>query len=431
MWNAIHPVVLPAMLSALVPAERKNTYLGLLTFTGMIIAMLIQPVAGAVSDQWVSRFGRRRPLMVIGTLFDLVFLSILGWAGGLAWIFVGYVGLQFSSNTAQGPLQGLLRDQVPPHQLGVASSIKVFLDLLSLVAASLIAGRLMSMTPGGQTATFTVMIGLLMATAAVTILGTHEAPTGIRVPNGESAQPRNPNQAKRGGTGYWWLIAERATFLLGVYGLQAFGQYYLQDALDVPDPAREAGNLLSVIGAGTILFVIAAGWLSDRIGPKRLLFAASGLASAGMLLMLLTTDRGGLYGAGSLIGAGMGLFLTSNWALANRMAPPEHSGRHMGLTNIATAGAAALARLEGPAVDWLNATQPGGWLGYQAVFVFGAVCILLSSLVSHTHQAVELGEFAPAGSALGDQLTCCGARPSPQPWARGCVVCYAQPSEKM
>ena len=107
MWNALHPIVLPAMLAALVPAERKNTYLGLLTFTGLLLAMLLQPLAGAVSDRWVSRFGRRRPLMLIGTAFSVFFLSVLGWAGGLTWIFVGYVGLQISANTAQGPLQGL------------------------------------------------------------------------------------------------------------------------------------------------------------------------------------------------------------------------------------------------------------------------------------------------------------------------------------
>ena len=320
MWNALHPVVLPAMLAAIVPAGRKNTYLGLLTFAGLIIAMVLQPVAGAVSDRWVSRFGRRRPLMVIGTVLDLVFLSILGWAGGLTWILVGYVGLQFSSNTAQGPLQGLLRDRVHPRQLGVASSIKILLDLLSLVAASLIAGRLMGTGSGGQTATFLVITALLMATAAVTILGTREDPAAIRTPHPEAPASAHRNRAMPGNA-YKWLIAERAAFLLGVYGLQAFGQYYLQDALKVPDPAREAGNLLSIIGAGTIVFVIAAGWLSDRVGAKRLLFAASSLASVGMLLMVLTTDRGGLYGAGSLIGAGMGLFLTSNWALANRMAP--------------------------------------------------------------------------------------------------------------
>lgn len=95
--------------------------------------------------------------------------------------------------------------------------------------------------------------------------------------------------------------------------------------------------------------------------------------------MLAATEIGWLYGAGSLIGAGMGLFLTSNWALANQMAPVEHAGRHLGLANIATAGAAALARLEGPVVDWLNGAQPGAWRGYEGIFVFGAVCILLST----------------------------------------------------
>ena len=379
MWNALHPLVLPAMLAALVPTDRKNTYLGLLTFVGLIIAMLAQPIAGATSDRWLSRFGRRRPLMLLGTVFALVFLLMLGWAGGLPWVFVGYVGLQFSTNTAQGPLQGLLRDRVLPDQLGAASSIKVFLDLASLVAASLICGRLTSTGRGGQTATFIVIGVLLIATAAVTILGTHEEPTRTRIqPDGRSSG-KDPHTSSRTGLDYWWLIGERAAFLLGVYGLQTFGQYYLQDVLGVEDPAGETGNLLSVIGTGTILFVIAGGWLSDRVGPKRVLFVASGVASAGMLLMLFSTRPGGLYGAGSLIGVGMGLFLTSNWALANRMAPPERAGRHMGLTNIATAGAAALARLEGPAVDWLNAARPGAWLGYQGIFIFGAACILLST----------------------------------------------------
>jgi MFS family permease len=380
MWSALHPVVLPAMLVALVPSAQKNTYLGLLTFTGLMIAMVLQPVAGEVSDRWISPFGRRRPLMTIGTLLAALLLFVLGGAATLAWIFAGYVGLQIGSNLAQGPLQGLLRDRVPPAQLGVASSIKVFLDLASLVAASLIAGRLIGAVSGGQSATFLVIMSLLLGTAAVTILGTREEPTSDPGGRSDRTMPDELIPVLHAEPGYWWLIAERAAFLLGVYGLQAYGQYYLQDALAVPDPAREAGNLLAIIGAGTIVFVIAGGWLSDRLGPRRILLAASALAATGMLLMLPSTHIGAVYGAGSLIGAGLGLFLTSNWAFANSLAPPAQAGRHMGLTNIATAGAAAMARLEGPVVDWLNAARPDAWWGYQGVFIFGAASILLSTL---------------------------------------------------
>jgi len=104
MWNALHPIILPAVLLNYVPDDKKNTYLGLLTFLGLVIAMLVQPLSGAVSDGWKSRFGRRRPLMVFGTLFDFAFLSILAWTGGLGWLFIGYIGLQLSSNIAHGPL---------------------------------------------------------------------------------------------------------------------------------------------------------------------------------------------------------------------------------------------------------------------------------------------------------------------------------------
>ena len=38
MWNALHPILLPAMLITLVPDTKKNTYLGLLTFAGLVFA---------------------------------------------------------------------------------------------------------------------------------------------------------------------------------------------------------------------------------------------------------------------------------------------------------------------------------------------------------------------------------------------------------
>ena len=68
-WNALPPIILPAVLLNFVPDARKNTYLGLLTFVGLLLAMVIQPIAGAISDGWVSRWGRRRPLIVLVLFF--------------------------------------------------------------------------------------------------------------------------------------------------------------------------------------------------------------------------------------------------------------------------------------------------------------------------------------------------------------------------
>jgi MFS family permease len=86
----------------------------------------------------------------------------------------------------------------------------------------------------------------------------------------------------------------------------------------------------------------------------------------------------GLMLVGSILGAGIGLFLTSNWALANSLAPEAETGKYLGLTNLATAGSGALARLEGPVLDGLNAAWPGAWMGYKGLFIFGSVMIFLS-----------------------------------------------------
>ncbi|GAB4505470.1 MAG: MFS transporter [Anaerolineales bacterium] len=384
-WNALHPIILPAILLNYVPEARKNTYLGLLTFIGLLLAMMIQPLAGAISDGWTSRWGRRRPLMVIGTLFDFLFLALLAWAGNLTWLIIGYIGLQCSSNIAQGPAQGLLPDRVPPEQLGAASSWKNVMDMASLIVASLLAGRLLDPETRNPAMIMLVLLGTVAISTAITVLGTQE----------ESSLPvkgeNRPGLVSFGrdlfhinlgaNNAYGWLIAERGLFLLGIYGVQAFAQYYLQDVIRVADPPKQTGDLLAVLTLSLVALVLVGGWLTDTFGAKRTLYLASILASGGMLLMLFPRTMTGLMLFSGVLGAGIGLFLTANWALANRLAPGEEAGKFLGLTNLATAGSGALARLEGPALDWLNGVWPDQWIGYTGLFIFGTFCILLSMVL--------------------------------------------------
>ena len=84
---------------------------------------------------------------------------------------------------------------------------------------------------------------------------------------------------------------------------------------------------------------------------------------------------------GGVVGVGIGLFLTSNWALVNRLAPLAEAGVFLGLTNLATAGSGAVGRLLGPVIDLLNNANPGVYAGYTAMFIFGAVCTGASALL--------------------------------------------------
>lgn len=384
LWNSLHPIVLPAMLLNYVPEDRKNTYLGLLTFIGLILAIIVQPISGAVSDRYQSRWGKRRPFILIGTIFDFLFLSILAWMGGLLWIVIGYVGLQISSNIAHGPLQGLLPDKVPDEQLGAASGIKNLMEMLGLVVASLLAGRLLDPEAKYPSLIIVVIMCGLLITALITVFTTKEYQENE---NSDLKEKRKTSivepfkidfQANRS---FWWLIISRFTFLIGVYGVQTFIQYYLRDVLKVQNPVQQTGDLLAVITISLIIFSLAGGWLSDRFGERVILIAAGILEAIGCALIPFAKTQEMLIVFGSILGVGIGLFLTANWALASRLCPKGQAGKFLGLTNLATAGAGAFARLEGPVIDLLNSMQPGLFLGYRGLFFFSSIGAIVSILL--------------------------------------------------
>jgi MFS family permease len=357
MWNSLHVLVLPAILLGFVPDERKNTVLGLMTFCGLIVAMIVQPLAGAWSDRLQTRFGRRRPWIAFGTLFDLLFLSLMAVAGGLPLLTVAYVGLQFTSNLAHGPAQGLMR----------------------LIISSLLMGRILSgdslVLPLG------VIAGFLLFSATFTVFGVGEVTADEVADESADQDPAGAHSqvSFRTHRNYWRLIVARLVFLTGVYGVQAFVQYFIRDTLVVDDPVKLTGDLLATIALTLIGFTVFAGYLSDRLGRKPLHTAAVALIVVGNLLMTTADTASDILLFGCVIGSGIGLFLSANWALANDLAPSGEAGKFLGLTNLATAGASALSRLAGPGIDALNNLSPG--LGYTGLFVAAAVFGMLSLLI--------------------------------------------------
>ena len=388
MWNSLHVIILPAVLLNFVPETLKNTYLGLLTFVGLIIAMTVQPISGWLSDRWQSGWGRRRPLMSLGTALDFIFLAFLAWAGGLPMLAVGYIGLQFTSNIAHGPAQGLLPDQVPSEKMGAASGIKNLMDMAGLVVSSLLMGRLLDPVTADPLKPILVVSAVLLVGALITLLGVRE--TSSRE---QDADQRAPDQiptrnsllgdvkSALGNRPYAWLIASRFLFLLGIYDIQVFAQYYIRDVIATDNPVKLTGDLLASITLALIACALGGGWLGDRIGHHKVQYLASAIGTLGCLLLLMARTPQTLLIFGGVVGIGIGLFLTANWALVNRMAPLAEAGVFLGLTNLATAGSGAVGRLLGPFIDLLNNANPGSFAGYSAMFIFGAICTAASALL--------------------------------------------------
>ncbi|RME06013.1 MAG: MFS transporter [Anaerolineae bacterium] len=370
MWNSLHVLILPAVLLHHVPEARKNTVLGLLTFAGLVIAMLVQPISG----WWSDRSGRRTPFIFAGTALDLFFLALLGWAGGVLWIAAGYIGLQLTSNLAHAPALGLIPDRVPREQHGAASGIKNLFDMGGLVVASLLVGTLLDPADVHPVLPMIFIAVLLLLGAVITLGGIRRSP---RLTSHTTKTALRPLRLLQAQPAYARAMAARFVFLLGVYALQGFAQYFIRDVIAPPNAVKLTGDLMATITLPLIAFAVGGGWLGDRVGHRSVLLVSCGLATLGALAMASARTAAAVLAFGAVLGMGIGLFLTANWALLAQLAPPSQAGAYLGLTNLATAGSGAAGRLLGPLIDRLNLLTPHG--GYTFMFLFAAFCAAASA----------------------------------------------------
>jgi MFS family permease len=81
----------------------------------------------------------------------------------------------------------------------------------------------------------------------------------------------------------------------------------------------------------------------------------------------------------TVLGAAVGVLLSSNWALANDLATRGREGMHIGIVNLATTGGSASAKMLGPGIDLLNRMSDGS--GYDALLICCSVLFLLGGLL--------------------------------------------------
>jgi len=374
LWTSVHTLYLPFRILSLAPEELKNTYLGLLTFAGLILAMLVQPLAGAWSDRTRSAWGRRHPFILAGTFLALLFLPGLGFSPTFLLLALSYGLLQVATNVAQGPFQAFIPDLVAEGERGRASGVKSLMEGLVALAFLRLVAWFIEARGGGPVPAF---LGAMLLLAALVTFRLIKEP---RKERGTTPFPGRPFHIDSRKSPYFaWFILSRLLFAMAWASLQAFAFYILRDMMRVPDPVSQAGNFMLVVGGGVLLAVYPSGLISDRVGRKPLLFLSGILGAVGVVGLAVVRVEVGLLALAGLLGLAVGAFLSTSWALATDLVPPGEEARYLGLANLATAGAAALSRLAGPLIDLLNRYGPA--LGYFALLALCALYFLGGSLL--------------------------------------------------
>jgi MFS family permease len=340
------------------PGSEGRT-LFLLNVAGALIAALVQPTVGSISDYTMSRWGRRKPYIFAGSLLDILFLYGIASSNTVLAVAAFMVLLQVSANFAQGPFQGYVPDLVPAKQVGLASALVGLFQVLGNVAGFGIGAAAVA---ADNFFLGTMALGALEVVTMLSVVW--------RVNEGGTARPREGKSWVAIGREAWgtdilrersflWLVGSRWFVLMGANMLVNFALFYLAQTFGLAQ-ADTAGPNVALLGAtvlGNVVAVIPAARVSDRIGRKPVIYAACATGGLGMAVVAAAPAIPVAILGAALFGAGSGMFLAVDWALMTDIIPKASSGRFMGISNVATATAGIFAVMTGGLLmDAANAT---------------------------------------------------------------------------
>jgi Na+/melibiose symporter-like transporter len=366
-WIPIPAVILPAQVQVLVGRAAAPQDAGLVIAAGSLVALLITPLAGALSDASRSRFGRRRPFLVVGVTLSSLALALLWLAarrGGLALYALAYVNLQFWWNWAAGPYAAFIPDTMPKARQGIASGWTNVMTVLGAVLGSVLTNLLYSKRPDAVAAAF---ISLNLACLAATLL-VREAPAQGGAPAARSVMAflRSFLLSPRQHPSFYWVLATRFFTNMGIWSVTTFLLYYIETVLGLPE--APAQNLLSLLlGVGAALAIPAS------------------------LLAMRATDRFGL----------VAVVQTAAWAMAAATASYVAISLHPAVALMAPALAVyAIANGAYGAADWLLALKvlPGGQSAGKDFGVWH-VCMVAPQIIGPLSTGFLIGAVKAAASA--------------------------------
>src|SRR5256884_3940338 len=314
-------------LGPLAIAADVNTYVSVLDTIGAAFAILWQPAIGAISDNSRFELGRRRPFIAIGVVGDVIFLTLIAFVTSYWALLVVYVLFQVASNTAQGPYQGMLPDQVRSEQRGEASGYYGLMNLLGTIVGFLVVGALLIPTHHLRLAILTLPVVVAIAGALVI----------FRVPDRRRTAASSQRLGRsvllsvaidtRRYRDFAWLMVSRLFFLMAPVAIGTYAFNFIRYTFNYSE--GKASLYSSALQATILVFAavlcMTAGFLAERFGKKRLIAAACVTGAVGSTLLIFAPSLPWILGFGLIVGISLGTFLSVDWAFMTDLIPKARS----------------------------------------------------------------------------------------------------------
>lgn len=347
LWGALLVVVVAHQVGTMAPGHKAEV-VGLIFSLGALPALLVPLVVGPMSDRCTSRWGRRRPYMFVGTAITVVAMAALYVAGALSllWLYVlAYLIIQVGNNIATAAYSGFIPDMVPIEQRGIASGYMAVMSQSGTLLGVVSSGFFI--TAKSFLLCYLVLVGVLVLGLLITFLWVHE-PQHIwdKQRSHWKVHLRSLWIDPRKYPDFAWVWLTRALVMLGFYSVLPFLQYFLQDVIGDPHPAKTSASLSGLVLIAAMISGYVGGHLSDRWGRKPVVYFANGFMAFTCLALAFCRTLESTLFVGVLFGAGYGAYISVDWALGTDVLPnKKEAAKDMAVWHIAMTLPQAIAAL--------------------------------------------------------------------------------------
>ncbi|WP_248959795.1 MFS transporter [Sphaerisporangium perillae] len=370
-------LTLPLKVQALVGSEHAAGAFGLVTAIGAVVAMICTPLGGRLSDRTTSRFGMRRPWIIVGAIGGMLSLLLIAVATSLWMVIVGWILTEIFFNTAWSAANATVADQVPPGQRGLVSGLIGIGLPLALLTGSVVVNAF-----DGYTYRFGVpaLILVIFATFfALTLRDRRLDQRPARLSLKEFALTFVFNPRKHPDFGWLWI--GRFAIMFSYSGIQVYLVYLLGSRLGLK--GGELTGTIVLANLGSAIAMIASsfliGALSDRFHRRKVFAAAGSLIMALALAMIAFAPSASMViVASTILGFGGGGFFAVDFALATELLPQSSdTGKDLGVWAVTNALPQSVAPAIAPGIIALGTSAISG---YSLLYLVGAVVAVLGAV---------------------------------------------------
>lgn len=371
IWGAVPGILLPQQVTVLFGEDDKVATLAIVATIGAFAAMIAQPIAGQISDRTRSRFGRRAPWMILGTLAGGLALIGLAFANTLVGVVIAWTLVQISYNFAQGPLSAVMPDRVPLSRRGTFAALSGIGLMVGALGGQIIGSLFFRNLTAGY---------IMFAVIAVVALAL------FNVFNPDHASTKLTPEPFRLGDflrtfwvspiqhpDFFWAFTGRLLLYTGYFAVTGYQLFLLTDYFGVENPETiiPIAGIISLVGI--LIATVVSGPLSDRVGRRKpFVFASAAITGLALLLPWMWQDVTAWLIMSLIAGLGFGMFQAVDTALISEVLPSAKSfAKDLGVVNIA----ATLPQTLAPGLAGIIVLT----FGFAGLFPVGIVLSLLGA----------------------------------------------------